>query len=67
MIKIMTGNERILKEYEKRKVSTLRKHEAEMEALKVRKKGSWRDLKKDTLMSSSKRRAPPRCTKFITK
>ena len=38
MIKIMTGNERILKEYEKRKVSTLRKHEAEMEALKVRQK-----------------------------
>ena len=44
--KKMTGNERILKEYEKRKVSTLRKHEAEMEALKVRQKRELEGLEK---------------------
>ena len=34
----MTANDRVLEEYEKRKSSVLRKHEAEMEALRVRQK-----------------------------
>ena len=34
----MTGNNRLLEEYEKRKASVSRKHEAEMEALRIRQK-----------------------------